>query len=145
MILDANLLFSDAQAVTAAAASTSYLDTSVVRDIGTGHDLYLVVQVQTTLTDGGANTGTDVYLYGDSTTTFTPDGSNLMFSFDQAAAAGTVKIAKLDPKMDALQYRYVEVYYDPQGANLTGGKFDAFITNDVSAYTAYADGITITD
>lgn len=143
MILDAQLQFSDAQAVTSAAASTNYVDLGAVRDIGTGEDLYIVVSVQTTLTDGGSNTGTDVYLYGDSTTTFTPDGSQLLFSFGDGDVAGTVKYAKLDPGSAPLQYQYIELYYDPQGANLTGGKFDAFLTKDIQKYVSYADGITI--
>ena len=143
MILDAELEFSNAQAITAAAASTNYVDLGAVRDIGTGEDLYVVVSVQTALTDGGSNTGTDVILYGDSTTTFTPDGSQTLFTFAQAAAAGVTKYAKLDPGSAPLQYRYVELYYSPTGANLTAGKFDAYLTKDISKWLAYADNITI--
>jgi hypothetical protein len=143
MILDAQLQFSDAQAVTAAAGSTNTIDLGAVRDIGTGEDLYIVVSVQTTLTDGGSNTGTTVALEGDSTTTFTPDGTQDLFSFDQAAAAGTVKIAKLDPGAAPLQYQYIRLKYTPSGANLTGGAFDAFLTNNIERYVKYADGFTI--
>ena len=42
MYVDAQLLFSDAQAVTAAAASTNSIDLGAVRDIGTGEELYVV-------------------------------------------------------------------------------------------------------
>jgi hypothetical protein len=143
MYCDKLLQFSAAQAVTAAAASTNYVDLGAVRDIGTGEDLYVVVVAKTALTDGGSNTGTNVILYGDSSTTFTPDGQVTLFSFAQAAAAGTVKYAKLSPGSAPLQYRYVELYYDPQGASLTGGTFDAYITTDISKFTAYADGVTI--
>lgn len=143
MYVDAALRFSNAQAVTAAAASTSHVDLGAVRDIGTGQDLYLVVTVTTALTDGGSNTGTAVALEGDSTETFTPDGTITAFTFAQAAAAGTTKIIKLSPGSAPLQYRYIRVYYTPAGANLTGGAFSAFITTDVSAYTSYADAIYI--
>lgn len=145
MFCDKLLQFSAAQAVTSAAASTNYLDLGVAggRDIGTGQDLYVVVVVKTALTDGGSNTGTNVILYGDSSTSFTPDGQFTLFSFAQAAAAGTVKYAKLSPGSAPLQYRYIELYYDPQGASLTGGTFDAYITNDISKYTSYADAVTI--
>lgn len=44
MILDANLQFSDAQALTASAASTNSIDLKQDRDIGIGKELYLVVQ-----------------------------------------------------------------------------------------------------
>lgn len=144
MILDAELEFSAAQAVTAAAASTNYVDLGLAsREIGLGQDLYVVVSVHTLLADGGSNTGTDVKLYGDSTTTFTPDGTFTLFSFAQAAAAGTTKIAKLSPGSAPLAYRYIELYYDPQGANLTAGKFDAYLTMDIQKYVAHADNITI--
>lgn len=143
MYVDGQLLFSDAQAVTAAAGSTNTIDLGAVRDIGTGEDLYIVVSVQTTLADGGSNTGTTVALEGDSTDTFSPDGTADLFTFAQAAAAGTVKIAKLSPGSAPLQYRYIRLKYTPAGADLTGGKFDAFITNNVDKYTSYADAITI--
>lgn len=144
MILDAQLEFSAAQAVTSAAASTNYVDLGLAsREIGIGQDLYIVVSVQTALTDGGSNTGTNVILYGDSTTTFTPDGQFTLFSFAQAAAVGTTKIAKFSPGSAPLAYRYIELYYDPQGANLTGGAFDAYLTMDVQKYVAHADNISI--
>lgn len=143
MYVDAQLLFSDAQAVTAAAGSTNTIDLSQVRDIGTGRDLYVVCLVDTTLTDGGSNTGTDIVLQGDSTTTFTPDGTQTLFSFADGAVAGTVKYAKLDPGSAALQYQYIRLLFDPQGADLTGGAFTAFITTDIQKWTAYNDNITI--
>jgi len=143
MYVDALNLFSNQQAVTAAAASTSSIDLASVRDIGTGEPLYIVVVVSTTLTDGGSNTSTAVALEGDSTTTFTPDGTRTLFSFAKDAVAGTMKIARLTPGEDPLQYRYIQLKYTPAGANLTGGAFTAFITTDVQKYTAFADAITI--
>lgn len=44
MILDAELQFSEAQALTATVASTNTLDLKHKRDIGIGKDLYLVIQ-----------------------------------------------------------------------------------------------------
>lgn len=141
MYCDDLLKFSSAQAITAAAASTSYLDLGVARDMGCGEDLYVVTVVTTALTDGGSNTGTDVYLYYDSTTTFTPDAKQKLYSFPQAAAAGTVRYAKISPV--STNYQYAEVYYDPQGANLTAGNFTSFIVKDISNYVNYAKGYTI--
>lgn len=143
MYVDALLLFSDAQAVTSAAGSTNTIDLSAVRDIGNGQDVYLVVVVDTLLADGGSNTGTAVALEGDSTTTFTPDGTVTLFTFAQAAALGTVKVAKLSPGSAPLQYRYIRLKYTPAGADLTGGTFTAFLTTNVDAYASYADAITI--
>ena len=75
MIMDAQLLFSDAQAITAAAGSTNTIDLGAVRDIGTGENLYLVVTVDVAFTDGSSNSTLTVALEGDSTTTITPDGT----------------------------------------------------------------------
>lgn len=143
MYVDAQLLFSDAQAVTAAAASTNYVDLGAVRDIGTGQDLYVVVVCDVAMTDSGSDSTLDVILYGDSTTTFTPDASQTLFTFPAVSAAGTVKIAKLDPSSAPLQYRYIELYYSPNNGNLSTGSFTAFITHNIDQYTSYADGITI--
>jgi hypothetical protein len=99
--------------------------------------------VATLLADGGSNTGTAVAIEGDSTTTFTPDGTVTVFTFAQAAAAGTIKIAKLSPGSAPLQYRYVRLKYTPAGADLTGGAFTAFLTTDIQQFVAYADAINI--
>lgn len=143
MILDAENRFSNAQAVTAAAGSTNTIDLGAVRNIGVGEDLYIVVIVSTLLADGGSNTGTVVALEGDSTTTITPDGTLDLFTFAQAAAAGTTKIYKLSPGAAPLAFRFIRLKYTPSGANLTGGAFTAFITKDIQQYTSYADNIQI--
>lgn len=143
MYVDAQLLFSDAQAVTAAAASDNVVDLGIARDIGTGENMYLVVVCDTAMTDAGSDSTLDVILQGDSTTTFTPDGARTLFQFGATSAAGTSKIARLDPGSEPLQYRYIRLYYSPNNGDLTTGSFTAFITNDIEKYTAYADGYTI--
>lgn len=144
MIMDKLLLFSDAQAVTAAAASESVVDLGEVRDIGTGEDLYVVAVLDVAMTDGGGNTyPLVVALEGDSTESFTPDGTQNLFSFPAASAIGTKLIARLNPKALPLQYRYIRLKFTPTGGNLTAGSVTAFITHDVDAYKAYASAITI--
>lgn len=143
MILDAQLQFSDSQAVTATAASTNYVDLGVARDIGTGEDLYIVVNCEVAMTDSGSDSTLAVALEGDSTTTFSPDATVDLFTFAAASAAGTVKIAKLSPGSGPLGYRYIQLKYTPANGNLTTGTFSAFLTNNIDKYTAYADGITI--
>lgn len=143
MYVDAQNLFCSAQAVTSAAGSTNTIDLGAVRDIGTGQDVYVVCSVITALTDGGSNTGTTVALEGDSTTTITPDGTQDLFTFAQAAAAGTTKIAKLSPGSAPLQYQYVRLKFTPAGANLTGGTFTAFLTTNEQLVAYYADAVNI--
>jgi hypothetical protein len=146
MYVDALLKFSDAQAVTASAGSDSTIDLGAVRDLGNGEPLYIVVSVHTTLGDAGSNTSTAVAIEGDSTESFTPDGTQTFsttLSFPQAAAAGTTLIYALNPGNPALQFRYIRLLYSPAGASLTSGKFDAFLTNNIQRYVAYAKNYTI--
>ncbi len=142
MLTDAFLLFSDAQTVTAAAASTSYVDLGAARNIGVGEPLYVVVTVDEALTDGSSNSTVPVYLYGDSSTTFTPDGSQLLFTIPALAAAGQKYVALISPDF-ASNYRYAELYYDVQNGNLSTGKFTASIVVGADNYNAYANGYTI--
>lgn len=143
MYVDSQLLFSDAQAITSAVASTNYIDLSEVRDIGTGEDLYVVCLVDTAFTDTGSNSTLTVALEGDSSTTFTPDATQTLFTFDAVSAAGTVKYAKLDPGSAPLQLRYIQLKFTPVDGDLSAGAVTAFITKDISKYRAYADAITI--
>lgn len=141
MYVDAQLLFSDAQAVTATAASTNYIDFGAVRNMGVGEDLYVVVSCDVAMTDGSSDSTLAVAIEGDSTSTFTPDYTRTLFTFSALSAAGTVKIAKLSP--DDVNLQYLQLKYTPANGNLTTGSFTAFITNNVQAYTSYADNITI--
>ena len=143
MYIDNQLLFSDAQAVTSAAASTNTYDTGVSggRDLGTGKPLYLVVTVDVAVDSGKTVT---VALQADSTTTFSPDATLDLFVTASGAAAGSKYIVPLQPNAAVLQYRYLRLYYTPSSA-LTNGTFTAFITDTVDQWKVYADNITITE
>lgn len=141
MIMDAQLLFSDAQAVTAAAASDNYLNLSAVRNLGVGKQLFLVVVCDVAMTDSGTDSTLAVALETDSTTSFTPDATRTLFTFAAGSAAGTKKVAALGP--DDLNLQYAQLKYTPANGNLSTGSFTAFIAQDVDNYTAYADAVTI--
>jgi hypothetical protein len=141
MYVDSLLLFSNAQAVTATAASTSYVDFSEVRNLGVGTPLYVVVACVVAMTDSGSDSTLAVAIEGDSTTTFTPDYTRTLFTFDALSAAGTVKIAALSP--GDVNLRYLQLMYTPANGNLSAGSFTAFIAHDIHHYTAYADNVTI--
>jgi hypothetical protein len=142
MYVDSQLLFSDAQAVTAAAASTNSIDLGAARDIGTGEPLYVVCVCDVAMTDGSSDSTLAVTIEGDSTSTFTPDGSDALFTFSALSAAGTVKYARLSPGM-ASNYRYLQLRYTPANGNLTTGSFTAFLTTNIDRYVSYADGYVI--
>ncbi len=141
MYVDSQLLFSDAQAVTADAGSTHQLDLSAVRDIGVGEQLYIVTIVDVAMTDSSSNSTCTVALEGDSTTSFTPDYTRDLYTFAALAAIGTVKIAALGP--NDLNLRYARLKYTMANGDLTTGSFTSFITKDLAKYTSYADAITI--
>lgn len=142
MYVDAQLLFSDAQAVTAAAASTNIVDLGVARDLGTGQDLYVVVSVDTTMDDDGDDSTLEVKVQKDTVEGFgSAEDAQIIGTFAATSAAGTRLVAKLDP--DKIDQRYIRLYYTPANGNLSAGAFTAFITTDVQAYTSYAAGYTI--
>jgi hypothetical protein len=141
MILDKQLEFSDAQAVTAAAASTNYIDFGAARDMGVGEALYVVVTCDVTMSDTGSDSTLAVALEGDSSTTFTPDYTRTLFTFSALSAAGTVRIARLGP--DDANLRYLQLRYTPANGNLTTGSFSAYLTTNIDKWTAYADALVI--
>lgn len=141
MYVDSQLLFSDAQAITAAAGSTNTIDFSAVRDMGVGQDLYVVCLLDVAMTDASSDSTLAVALETDSTTSFTPDATRTLFTFAALSAAGTVKYARLGP--DDINLQYARLLYTPANGNLTTGSVTAFITTDIQKYKAYADNVTI--
>lgn len=142
MYVDARLLFSDAQAVTADAGSSSTLDMGLARNIGVGENLYVVLCVDVAMADTGSNSTCTVTLEGDSTESFSPDGSDVLFVLPAVTAAGSTFIARINPDF-AANYRYLRLKYTMTNGDLSAGTFTAFIAKDVQKYTSYADAITI--
>jgi hypothetical protein len=141
MILDAQARFSNAQAITAAAASTDYMDLGEDRNLGAGEELYVGVVVTAAFTDSGSDSTLACYLYGDSTTTFTPDGSQLLFTIPALAPIGYKAFARINPGF-ASRYRYITVHYIPS-TDLTTGAVSAFLVKNPDTFLAFADAITI--
>lgn len=142
MKLDAFQLFSDAQALTAAAASTNLIDLQAVRNIGVGENLYVVLIVDTALTDSGSNSTVTVDLQTDDSSSFGSAATGqTLFTIAAVAAAGTKYIARIQP--GGANERYIRLYYTMNSGDLSAGAVTAFITHDVDAYSAYPDGITV--
>lgn len=143
-IMDAQLLFSDAQAITSAAASTSYVDLGAAQNVAVGRPLYVLVTLDVAMTDASSDSELDVILYYDSTTTFTPDAQVRLLRIPAASAAGSKFVAPL-PNFSgsSTEYRYIKLYYDPQDGNLSTGTVTAGIVLDPPQDAVYADNITI--
>jgi len=143
MIVDSFLLFSDAQAITAAAASTNAVDLGAVeRRIGTGRELYVVVIVDTAFTDAGSDSTLTVDLQSDSVEAFSSAATvQTVGTLAALSAAGARLISRIPP--DTLTERFIRLNYTPNNGNLTTGAVTAFITVDIHAFQPYPDGFTI--
>jgi hypothetical protein len=144
MYVDSQLLFSDAQAVTASAASTNYIDLGIARSMGVGRVLYLVVLCVVAMTDSGSDSTINVDLETDDNTSFSSASVvQDLGTFAALSAVGTRLVAALQLEPANAFERYARVYYTAANGNLTTGSFDAFICLDVAAWSAYAAGYTV--
>jgi len=124
-ILDAELEFSDAQAVTAAAASTNVVDlTAVNANVGKGNQLYLQVKCGVTATSGGSAT-LRIQLQDCDTVggTYAIVAESVSWAVADITAGTVLFTIALPPTLR----QFVRVYYAVATANLTAGNFDAFI------------------
>jgi hypothetical protein len=150
-IIDAQNLFSDAQAVTATAISTNVIDTSPLgantgRDLGAGNPLYLVIVVGTAATAAGAATVT-FSLESDSTADL---ATSATVHFTTAAipkaslTAGAVVAAIALPVGPTANYeKFLGVRYTVATGPLTAGTFTAMLLHSTDTFRAYQDAITI--
>jgi hypothetical protein len=143
MILDAHCLFSSAQAVTADAASTNYIDLGSAQNIFDGEPLAVVLQIDVAA-DG--TTTDETYSFKiecDDNTSF----SSATALVTQAITYGNLTAGSthiLPIPVGAAVERYLRVYYDVGGTS-PSVTLTAFLQplNMVQKYKSYADGITI--
>ena len=147
MILDVQAEFSDSQVVTATALSTNVYDQApltktTTRDLGSGADSYLVLQVDTAAAAAGAATVTVTLESADNAgmTSSTVHATYGPFSLAQLAAGTTLGAFPL-PYGDFK--RYVALRYTVATGPLTAGALSAFITNNPQVYKAYARNYTV--
>lgn len=151
MYVDGEIEFSSAQDITAndtvSVYSTNWYDLGVAgRDFGNGIPLYLVVNVTTALV--GASGNLDVALLSDATDAVSDSGSTVhatLGTVPAVSAAGTTIVMPIPPFLGTPSelLRYISVRYTANGANITAGNVDAFITNTPQKYQSYAKGYTI--
>lgn len=128
MILDRYNEFSDAQAVTASAASTNVVDLQAAGAIE-GKALFLHIKVNTTVTASGAATvafalQTDNDEAFGSVTTL-----HSIAAIGKASLTAGTQVVRL-PLIGMPLERYMRVYYTVATGPLTAGKFDAFLSMD---------------
>ena len=143
MKYDGLLLFSDAQAITSAAASTNILDLqTTTRQMGVGNELYVVTIVDVAFTDAGSNSTLSRVLETDTADSFgSATTAQTLKTIPALAAVGDVFVDKLSPFTTA--ERYLRVQYTPNNGDLTTGAVTTFITTTPHLWTKYAKGYTI--
>lgn len=138
MIIDKSLQVSDAQAVTASAASTDVIDTGVAnRAIGTDTSLALSITVDESATASGS-----------ATVTFSLQDSADNSTFADVVASAAIGKAALTAGKQPVLFklpnglrRYLRVYYTVATGPLTAGKFSAQIVMNGQNNVAYPDGL----
>lgn len=151
MYVDAQLTFSDAQAVTATAASTNQIDTGPLfsgntgRNLGVGENLFIVVTVDVAMTDASSDSTITVTLETDDNSAFSSAATVATLGVIPAVtAAGAMFVYRLPIATSVPYERYIQLKYTPANGNLTTGSFTASIVKDASIYAQYASGIPAT-
>jgi hypothetical protein len=140
MIIDALTRVSNAQAVTAAAASTDYIDLGAARDIGQSEGLDLMINVNTSAASATSIGKVAFQIQCDDNASFSsPKTVSQTDALGVAAlTAGKQFFLPIPPGLDE---RYVRVYYAVSGENLTAGAFTAAIVKGRQANKHYPDAI----
>jgi hypothetical protein len=139
MYIDKNLTVSSAQAVTATAASTDYIDLGSARQIGLSKQLYVLFTVNTTTASAGATTMT-IKIQTDDNTSFS-SATDLYTSGSIAKATLVSGYQVLIPIPVSGMERYMRLYYTVSTADFSAGAFTASIIDEPQANTAYPDAL----
>lgn len=141
MMLDKELMLSDAQAVTTATAtpSTSYIDLLADGNLGVGEELFVHGRVHTTVEASGGAANVTFALQVDADVNF---GSATTILTTAAIAKATLTAGyvfwrqPLPPNPLGEKARYLRALITPDTNDLTAGKFDIGITRNVDLLPA---------
>lgn len=130
MFLDKELMLSEAQAVTAAAASTNIIDQGSAAN-AIGKELYLIVKVDTSANAAGAAT-VNFQLQCDDNSSFSSP-KILLETGDVGKATLVAGYLVFKGKLPVGAERFLRVYYSVGTGPLTAGAFTAFLVEDPQA------------
>lgn len=149
MIMDGDLLFSDAQAVTATAASSNYYDTGPLftgntgRNIGVSGELYFSISVDVAMTDSGSDSTVAVSLETDDNTSFSSVATvATLVTIPAVTAAGTKYFVKVPIATTVPYERYLQIKYTLANGNLTTGSFTVALVKNIDNWTSYASAVS---
>lgn len=158
MIMDERTEFCDAVAVSGTASPTTALlgdviDTEVVRDLGNGQPVYLVITVDTEIITGGTAGAANFKLASDAQAAIAVDGSATVhwqsreFVTDDAGAndaelnAGGVLACIALPLEGPAYERFLGILITRTTTAITAGAINAFLTLDPTGWKAYPDAV----
>jgi hypothetical protein len=143
MLIDRQNQFSDAQSVTATAASTDSIDLGSVRNIGVGEPLFIVFLVTTTFVGAGATVTPS--LQTDDNSAFSSAATVRTYdTFAALTPAGTFRYYEIEPISALGTYeRHIRVLYTVAGGTLTASGFTSFLAKDLAAFRAYTSGYAV--
>tara|TARA_R100001480_G_scaffold55578_3_gene68512 strand:+ start:285 stop:686 length:402 start_codon:yes stop_codon:yes gene_type:complete len=130
MIIDYNLQFSDAQSVTADAASTNIIDLGSDRDIGVGEEMKIALNFDVAM--GGSSPTLAVLVQTDDNSSFSSATTVLTSRSIAAAALGDTLVLGLPDTNE----RYVRLYYDVGGSSPTM-TVSASVVKDAQQWSSY--------
>jgi len=141
MFIDAQQLFSDAQALTASAASSNYIDLGSDRNIGVGEPMAVVINVDVVL--GGTSTPSFSFaIEMDDNTSFSSAIKVATSQVFTVLPAGKIIVVPV-PK-DLTGEQYMRMYYTAAGTNPTLTVTASLIPQSmVQADAVYPKGYTI--
>lgn len=146
MIIDNNLLFSDAQAITATAASTNVIDTGPLfsgntgRRLGHGKRAYIFVTVDTAFTDSGSDSTVAITLRTDDNASMS--SATVVATLTTLAALTAAGTKAFFPIPMAAYERYIDLNYTLANGNLSTGAITAGIVLDADEFYSTAPGFT---
>ncbi len=145
--MDDTLEFADATSVGTPNSTTvncgDVIDTSVIRDVGAGHSLYLVITVDTAVTSGGSATVAFLMVSDSTGTIATGGGATKHIETDAIAVAslvaGYTMVVPL-PSVNPAYERYLGFQVKETSGNvLTAGNVNAWLSLDPTGWDAKAD------
>lgn len=143
MLVDAQLLFSDAQAITADAASTNLVDLGVARNLFDGEPMAVVLTIDVAADGTTTDETYEFQIETDDNASFSSATDLLVHSITYGALLiNTVHVLPIP--VGAAVERYLRVYYNVGGTTptLTVTAFLAPLSS-VDKRKVYADNITI--
>jgi hypothetical protein len=124
VILDNELFLSNAQAITADAASTNVVDLKAAKDIGPGEGVGVVAK---TVAAFATLTSLNIIIQGCTAADGTGATTILTKNF-LLAALGANKALAMPSIPSGSSFRYIRAYYDVVGSDATAGSITLYLT-----------------